>query len=57
MSRKIPKASVIASSDDTESDTEGKDFEEKIRTSKKVTKYAIKSSDDERNSDKVMFIF
>ena len=57
VSRKIPKASVIASSDDTESDTEGKDFEEKIRTSKKVTKYAIKSSDDEKNSDKVIFSF
>ena len=55
VSRKIPKASVIASSDDTESDTEGKDFEEKIRTSKKVTKYAIKSSDDEKNSDNVIF--
>ena len=55
VSRKIPKASVIASLDDTESDTEGKDFGEKI--SKKVTKYALKSSDDEKNSDKVIFSF
>ena len=55
VSRKIQKASVIASSDDTECDTEEKDFEEKIRTSKKVAKYTIKSSDDEKNNDDVTF--
>ena len=55
VSRKIQKASVIASSDDTECDTEEKDFEEKIRTSKKVAKYTIKSSDDEKNNDDVIF--
>ena len=55
VSRKIPKASVIASSDDTESDIEEKAIKEKIRTSKKVLKYAIKNCDDEENNKDVIF--